>query len=34
MKIITFGRTDMNGSCIFKIIRFLQNKTRGPSRAI
>ena len=31
-KTITFGRTDMMWSCRFKIIRFLQNKTRGPSR--
>ena len=32
-KTITFGRMGYDGSCRFKIIRFLQNKTRGPSRA-
>ena len=31
-KTITFDRMGNDGSCRFKIIRFLQNKTRGPSR--
>ena len=29
---VTFGRTEMIGSCRFEIIRFLQNETRGTLR--
>ena len=29
---VTYGKTKYNGNCRSKIIGFLQDKTRGPSR--
>ena len=32
LETVTFEQNRYDGNCRFKIIRFLQNKTRGPSR--